>query len=439
MAGAELPADPTGLELEDYVAAHFLSRGCYVETGVKERSPDELLELDIVWTNYRVDPPTAHPVEVKSGDWGVGDVFKFFGWTNYLGIEPGQFIFRQPCGRLNEASLAHLEKNTKVRLLHMPDSKDLDKHLTSLGLPTPASAELPDIWRFAFWAQRRLLKSLNEAIKQGIGRGSAKVAKEYHQLINDAVFFVPDVRDRIGDLLGAHLSHQQLGRSFANELESGTVELATPPETQAFRTALYNGRLFPVQACLYLAHRARLYILKALIDYWLAVERGDIPKRTLKFGRILIDFTSKELSQAMVNAVDELSAAKSFRYFGVFWQVFLWSWGGFLLTDRIDEEYAALAEETGVSIDEIPLALTVFDKIFPVPNGWFRTPANDSRRVLMLMPAAMRGIGAHRRRMRADVKSYTALGYNDATAWRMTSDNDAAYRLLTCADKNLVK
>ena len=86
---ADLSKDPKGWELEDFVAAHFVSRGCYVETGIKERLPDEILELDIVWTDYRIEPPIKHPVEVKSGDWHLGDVFKFFGWTNYLKFRAG--------------------------------------------------------------------------------------------------------------------------------------------------------------------------------------------------------------------------------------------------------------------------------------------------------------------------------------------------------------
>jgi hypothetical protein len=53
---AGLAKDPKGWELEDFVAAHFVSRGCYVETGVKERSPDEILELDLFWTDYRKEP-----------------------------------------------------------------------------------------------------------------------------------------------------------------------------------------------------------------------------------------------------------------------------------------------------------------------------------------------------------------------------------------------
>ena len=266
---------------------------------------------------------------------------------------------------------------------------------------------------------------------------TAKAAKEYHQLINDAVFFVPDVRDRITDLLSAHLTHQQLGRTCAHEIETGTLDFDTPPESATFNAALYQGRRFPVQACFYLAHRARLYILKALVDFWLARDRGDIEEKTVSFGAMLLDATTQDLSLAMVRGIKALSAAKSFRFFGIFWQVFLWSWGGFLLNDRLDEEYAMLAAETGVPVEEIPLALSAFDLLFPVPNGWFRTPKNDSRTVLMLMPAAMRGIGAHRRRVHANAETFSALGYKDSTGWRMTGDSNALHRLLTCEDKDL--
>jgi hypothetical protein len=436
---ATLAKDPTGWELEDFIAAHFVSRGCYVETGVKERNPDELLELDIVWTDYRREPPIPHPVEVKSGDWGLGDVFKFFGWTSYLHLEPGEFVHKEPCGRLDPGTLAHVRKGTAITLLHLSKPEDGEAHFRTLGLPDPPSPELPELWRYSFWAQRRLLRSLNEAIRQGIAAESAKAAKEYHLLINDAVFFVPDVRDRVGDLLSAHFDHQKLGRSAAYEIEKGTLDFDEPPKTRTFELAYYYGKHFPVQASLYLAHRARLYILKAVVDYWLARERGEIQKKTLKIGDALLDLTGGRLTAAMASGVETLSAARSFRLFPTFWQVFLWSWGGFLLKDRLAEEYDALSRETGVPVEELPLALSAFDHLFPTPGGWFREPDNDSRRVLVLMPAAMRGLGAYRRRLRGGVEHYHELGYADSTASRMACDHNAGARLLDCKDADLVK
>jgi hypothetical protein len=436
---ANLPKDPTGWELEDFVAAHFVSRGCYVETGVKERNPDELLELDLVWTDYRKEPPTQSPVETKSGDWRLGDVFKFYGWTQYLGLKPGAFVFIQPNGRLKQQSLDHIAQRTGMQLVHVPAPADFEKHFKRLGLPEPSGKALTEIWRFSFWAQRRLLRSLSEAIRQGVCRECSKAAKEYHQLINDAVFFIPDVQERIGALISAHFEHQHLGASAALERETGKVEFANPPQTSTFQHAAYRGEHFPIQACLYLAHRARLYILKAIVDYWLARERGEIKKTVFKFGDALVDLTGGRLSGAMAKGLDELSVVQSFRMFPVFWQVFLWSWGGFLRKDRQDEEFADLANETGVEIKDIPVALTAFDRLFPVTGGWFREPDNDSRRVLMLMPAAMRGIGGFRRLAKANVSAYRDLGFKDQTAGRIASDHNAGARLLDSEDEALVK
>lgn len=435
---AELAKDPKGWELEDFVAAHFVSRGCYVETGVKERSPDEILELDLFWTDYRKEPQERHPVEIKSGGWGLGDIFKFYGWTRYLKLEPGEFVHKEPCGRIDPTSLKHVGERTGVTFLHVAKPEDAEAHFKTIGLPEPSWGYLPQLWRFSFWAQRRLLNSLQAAIRQKVGIESAKAAKEYHRLINDAVFFIPDVRDRIGDLLTAHFAHQELGASAAYECETGKIEFDHPPNTRTFGRALFSGEHFPIQASLYLAHRARLYIVKALVDYWLACERGEIKKPVLKVSPLQIDIKSSNLSPSMKVGLEELSKATSFRMFPVFWQVFLWSWGGFLLKDRLDEEYADLELETGVPAKEIPIALGVFDKIFPSAGGWFREPFNDSRRVLMLMPAAIRGIGAFRRKARTE-KEFKDLGFKDSTTVRLIIDNNTSARLLDSSESDLVK
>jgi len=384
---AELSKDPKGVELEDFVSAHFASRGCYVETAVKERSPDEILELDVVWTDYRKERETSHPVEVKSGDWGLGDVFKFYGWTRYLGLEPGQFIHKESCGRLDPATLAHVQKSTGISFMRVNKPDDAETQFKAFGLPEPAWPELPQLWRYSFWARRRLRKSLNVAVSANVCPETAKAAKEYLRLVNDAVFFIPDTQQRIDKLLSAHFGHQQLGRSAAYERESGKVELGSPPATQTFKRAYFWGEHFPIQACLYAEHRARLYILKALIDYWLARERREIETKSsgvIKSGKLYFFGSTPTLTSAMDAGIKKLSTAKSFRLFPIFWQVFLWTWGGFLLQDRLDEEYGLLEKETGVPVDEIPIALTAFDEVFPVENGWFREPSGECRRVLIL-------------------------------------------------------
>src|SRR5258708_4961052 len=117
----------------------------------------------------------------------------------------------------------------------------------------------------------------------------------------------------------------------------------------------------------------------------------------------------------MESGIDKLSAATSFRLFPVFWQVILWSWGGFFLKDRLEEEYALLESETGVPMDEIPLALSAFDSVFPTEGGWFREPDGETRKVVILMPAAMRGIGAYRRLVRSGAEHYKDMKCDGTT------------------------
>lgn len=439
---AELSTDPKGSELEDFVSAHFASRGCYVETCIRERNPDDILEIDVVWTDYRKDPEETHPVEIKSGDWGLGDVFKFYGWTRYLGMGPGQFIFKEPCGRHVSASINHVQKRTGITFLHVSKPEEAEVNFGAFGLPEPTWDELPDLWRYSFWARRRLGKSLSKAIELKVCPESTKAAKEYLHLINDAVFFVPDLRDRIEKLLSTHFGHQQLGRSAAYEHETGKVEFGKPPETRTFKRAYFWGEHFPIQACLYVEHRARLYIMKALVEYWLARERGAVEERKsgiIKTGNKLLISAPAQLTNAMESGIQKLSGSKSFRLFPIFWQVFLWNWGGFLLKDRLDEEYVQLEKETGVPANEIPVALTAFDEVFPVPNGWFREPPGDARRVLILMPAPMRGIGAYRRLRRKGIEHYKELGCGENTASRMGGDHNCVVRLLDCTEADLVK
>ena len=116
---AQLSSDPKDAALEDFVAAHFASRGAYVETGITERNPIDILELDVVWTNYSHDPPRSHPVEITSGkDIHLGDLFKFYGWTRYLGLPSGQFVHREPFSKADENSLTHIAKKTGIHLVH---------------------------------------------------------------------------------------------------------------------------------------------------------------------------------------------------------------------------------------------------------------------------------------------------------------------------------
>ena len=91
-------------------------------------------------------------------------------------------------------------------------------------------------------------------------------------------------------------------------------------------------------------------------------------------------------------------------------------------------------------VDEIPIALSAFDKLFPVGDrGWFREAWNHQSRMVMMMPAAMRGIGAARRRVMNEMKKYADFGFKDHTTNDLVRDNNVVARILDCRDEELVK
>jgi len=165
-----LSDNPSGYELEDFVAAHLAARGRFVETGVTERDPRDILELDVVWTDYEHNEAPRHPVEVKSGKWGLGDLFKFYGWSRYLSLGPGWYFARRLPERTDIASLKRLCEKLKITLCHIPNLQTAPALFENLGLGEPPAEWLPSLWRFSYRIQRRLLEALGHAIDAGVNR-----------------------------------------------------------------------------------------------------------------------------------------------------------------------------------------------------------------------------------------------------------------------------
>jgi len=85
-APVKLPDVPKGKELEDFVSAALQASGHYIEKNIEE---PQVMELDIVATEYLSGLPKKKLYEVKSGDWGFPDVFKILGQMLYLDIPEG--------------------------------------------------------------------------------------------------------------------------------------------------------------------------------------------------------------------------------------------------------------------------------------------------------------------------------------------------------------
>lgn len=439
---ASLSDNPLEAEFEDYVAAHIASRGMFVETGVTERDPRDVLELDVVWTDYRNLPPVRNAMELKSKGWGLGDFFRFCGWLKYIGITEASFVFRGLPDQTPIDLMNRLGAKVGIRPVHLEDLSTTDERLAGLGLPPIAGESLPQVWRYSFWTQRRLLFALSKAVEKKVCPEAAKAAKDAAKLFNDAVFFEPDVGTRAAMLLEEHLKKRYLASAAALEIEGKPIDFDTNVETATFKSALYKGAHIPVQSCLFVSHRGRLAALKAAVDYVLQKHGPGLPKKVINILGREYDISELELHGAFKSVIGYLEKQNTTPRYAIFWQQFLWAWGGFILLDKKDEEYAALSAETGVPVTEIDAALACFDILFPRASGkpWLATHKGDNRLLLALMPAAMRGVGAFARLLRYGKKEHHELGLTGDYTWRdLASDQNAAARLLSNDDAELIK
>jgi hypothetical protein len=226
---------------------------------------------------------------------------------------------------------------------------------------------------------------------------------------------------------------------MAAEISGKGVNFEDPPDTDLFKKSLYYGSSFPIQTCLLLAHRGRLAIIKAAVDYVIAKRQNQLPKKIVTIFDHDWDVSDLGLYKAFLHTIEAIEGAPSFQRYAIFWQIFILQWGGFLLLDRRDDEYRALSAQTGVPVDEIDNALNVFEMLFPLPGGWFLTPAGASRKVLKLTPAALRGVGAYSRLARHDADDYDKLGYKDRTPVHLAQDHNTVVRLLDGGDGELTK
>ena len=92
-----LPKIPRDSYYEDYVAALLNAGGYYLQRSIHRYVEGvEMLELDVVATKISADTVEKTVIEIKSGNWGIKDVFKVVGWLQYLQIKnaTGAFIFQ---------------------------------------------------------------------------------------------------------------------------------------------------------------------------------------------------------------------------------------------------------------------------------------------------------------------------------------------------------
>ena len=416
---ATLPEAPQGLWLEDAVAA-ALQCGAYIERNVHDNAEGaDSLELDVIATTYENRVSQKLLVEVKSGGWGFGEVFKLAGWMQYLGIERAAFFSTTVLKESKQARITAIGGSLNISVLPCAVFSH-DALLTALQTSnclnaSAASDAHVSLWRFVFWIERILIAELRKL--RDSGSPCAEQAIDYHNVINDKIFFTKPGWQSAERLYAAFQDNDSLSIDASNEIDP------TNPRTVR-EAAMQRGEYPLLQAIFAIQYRSRVAMLKTAVDVILAsTSPSNLGVQLGLFG----------LPASFRSATTELRKHKYVHLYPHFWQTFLWGWGGFIVNDFKETEFEQLAAETAIPVSEIPNALAAMDILFPTPKTWFRPLMGDVNAVI-LFPAVFRGVGALRRLANADKEWYDALNLRRPVSKMLSDWHNSSARLIESAE-----
>jgi hypothetical protein len=396
-----LPDLPKGKEFEEYISAFFQAGGYYIERNIIEReAEEEVLELDIITTDYGSSLPEIKLLEVKSGKWGFPDLFKVLGWIKYLNISNGLFIASK-----EKSNVVFFRDKAKAMGIDLMVVSELGKAKEALsGFITNPTIEEMDIsnWRFSYWVERNLLKCLNQKKKCQPDKKRFKALEDYYFKVTSGIFFQENIAQKVDTLYSTFRKFPRISAKCGNELIGKSFdEQCDALPTEVYDDTYYQCKYNDIQISTLIEHRARLAILKNAIDYKLYKEAGII-KKTQKVIEILGDeyWEGDSLPDSFLEGLDTISKDKYFQRYPVFWQWFLWLFGGFILKDYQEREYEILSQKTGIPVEEIPKAFDAYQILFPRDDKWFidLSPQSEIRMVKMFSVPFM-GVGANYRRL----------------------------------------
>lgn len=397
MTTVTLPALPDGKEFEEFVAAYFQCAGHYVERNVIDRQEEEVLELDIIVSTYDPNvPPSGCLIEVKSGGWGFTDIFKMRGWLDYIRMKRGALIVRKPAGSMD--LYQKIADAVQITVLPLTDLGTAAAKLEPMTGAAPVHAIDSQWWRLSYWAERQTLRRLTVRKKSVQDKKCYVELDRYFSLINNKTFFTQNVIERAAMLYETFKEFPNISAKLAHELQGGDFDGEYDSVPKAiFKEAYYTGKSNGLELSTFVEHRARLAVMKAAIDYQLFKQAGVVHdvKHAFEFGdqkseNKLLDM----LPQSFRSGLRTISSHPYFHRYPVFWQWFLWFFGGFILKDYEAKEYEFLSTRTGIPIEHIPQALDSYNVLFPSDDGWFMEHHYNNARVMKLFPMPFMGVGA---------------------------------------------
>jgi len=420
-----LPTKPDGDEYEDLVGACLLALGYFVETNLHLRDGTvEILELDVIATPA-TSPLTAILLDAKSGKSGFADVFKMFGWMQYLGIAKGCVVRTDSVDPVKQAALAAIQKATNVHIATIDiSSKEFEiACLEAAALPTPQEVRTPLLvngW-YGRIGQRKCMKAFNDFCKsQGPDVVEVKAARDYRWAIEQAFLASTPIK-RASQLYSAYIATSQVTRRLVDLLAGGDETLAA----KEWSNIRDRPERLALQYALMMENAARLGIMKNALIHVLDVEaKQPTPMNSGTFD--WSEFAEWTMPDSFKAALLLLKANPYREKIPLLFQIFIELFGGFYRVDD-NADIKQLAASVMIPESHVISCLELFDSFFPIPSGWFVT-AKDELRMMKMVPAVYRGTGAFLRN-----SFYKALSYDKLypkMGWLVNNWHGALYKIL---------
>lgn len=399
-----LPEFPKGKEYEEFIAAIFQAGGYFIERRITKREVKEILELDIIFSNYSSSCPKIILLEAKSGDWGFKDIFKIRGWMDHLNISDGLFIAKEEKEYLE--LYKRISESLNINLIIISDLENSREALSELINTEEIDKKDIIALRFSSWMERNLIKRLKKQKKCNQNMKCYRELEKYYFNLNSGIFFEKNIIKKIIELyknykdypnISARTGNELLGNSFDDEIDILHRDF--------YEDTFYECKYNDIQISTFIEHRARLAILKNAIDYKLYKSAGDNSRTNEALDILGLDSEVSLLDllpDTFKSGLDTISQNQYYNKYPIFWQWFMWLFGGFILKDYEEREYELLSKKTGIPPSEIPNALESYNLLFPQDDGWFIEPPCTNIKIMKMFPVPFRGIGGYYRGLKYD-------------------------------------
>lgn len=387
-----LPSKPLDQEYEDYIAAYLLCSGYHIERKlIYQEEKVDVLELDIVTTNY--SKGVRNVFEIKSGGWGINDLHKMAGWKTFCPLPSCLVHLREIENAVSgNAAAQKVADKQNIELIY-----DENASLTALKLSYPSQLSkdmtgMMSIGRFAFLVERAMEKQMNEFKKANKGQKAPIVLSEYWRVVRNYSFFELDPIKRANFLISYSNNNRHLTAKLANRDSSGnlpTDDNVKLPEP-VFRCLNYDCSSPDILYTAQLAElNCRLAVMKCVVDHLLLP-----PEMQVMTSGFIKKLGISLVNNALNGGLSELATHPYLAQYPHFWQIFVYVFGGIIIEDHQTEEYQLLSDMTGISVDQIPNALSAFDLLFSFSGAWWFTNSQSHIRQLHHFPSPLKGAGA---------------------------------------------